>query len=179
MRLRRPKHGTIVAYAALFIALGGVSYAAATLPSNSVGNAQLKANAVTGSKVKNRSLSSSDLKFGTLRRGATGATGAAGAGLSTFALVSATGTIDPATASGLTTANVSNPAQGAYCISGLATTPKNVQVNAVSSSLGPLATDAQLGPGVGTGCLPTTQVSVRIWASNNSTVSTSFFVVII
>ena len=46
---------------ALFVALGGVSYAAVTLPKNSVGGAQIKANAVTGSKIKNGSVGSGDL----------------------------------------------------------------------------------------------------------------------
>ena len=39
----------VVAYAALFIALGGSSYAAIKLPANSVGNRQLKKGAVTAS----------------------------------------------------------------------------------------------------------------------------------
>ena len=38
---------------ALFVALGGTSYAAIKVPKNSVGSKQLKKNAVTGSKIKN------------------------------------------------------------------------------------------------------------------------------
>jgi hypothetical protein len=49
-----------VALLALFVALGGTSYAAMKLPKNSVGSRQLKKNAVTASKVKNGSLKSSD-----------------------------------------------------------------------------------------------------------------------
>lgn len=47
----RLTYSNIVATAALFLALGGTSYAAFRLPSNSVGNKQLKAHSVTPSKV--------------------------------------------------------------------------------------------------------------------------------
>jgi hypothetical protein len=47
---------------AVFLALGGVSWAAATLPKNSVGTKQIKKNAVTGSKVKKNTLTGSDIK---------------------------------------------------------------------------------------------------------------------
>jgi hypothetical protein len=46
----------LVAYLALFVALGGTSYAAAKLPANTIGTKQLKNNAVTSAKVKNNSL---------------------------------------------------------------------------------------------------------------------------
>lgn len=62
---------------ALFIALGGTSYAAVKLPAKSVGTKQLKANAVTGAKVKNGSLVAADFG-GQLPAGATGAQGPAG-----------------------------------------------------------------------------------------------------
>jgi hypothetical protein len=81
-----------VAYLALMVALGGTSYAAVSLPRNSVGTKQLKSNAVTSSKVKNRSLTTGDLSRGTVAalkgkaggqgptgpQGATGATGPRG-----------------------------------------------------------------------------------------------------
>ena len=46
-----PKHSTVAAYLALFIALGGTSYAAVKLPKNSVGTSQIKAHAVTPPKL--------------------------------------------------------------------------------------------------------------------------------
>ncbi len=64
---------------ALFVALGGASYAAVKIPKNSVGNTQLRKDAVTSTKVKDRSLLATDFKTGQLPRGATGAAGAAGA----------------------------------------------------------------------------------------------------
>jgi hypothetical protein len=63
----------------------GTSYAAIKLPRNSVANKQLRANAVTSSKVRNKTLRPTDFAPGTLRRGVRGpvgppgATGAAGA----------------------------------------------------------------------------------------------------
>lgn len=88
---RRLSYANVVATLALFMALGGASYAAVTLPRNSVGPAQIKSNAVTGAKVKNSTLTGSDVKDGSLTtkdfgstlpagpQGAAGAQGAPGA----------------------------------------------------------------------------------------------------
>lgn len=62
----RPSHATLVAYAALFIALGGVSYAAAILPKNSVGSKQIKSKSVKGSDLANNAVSSPKVKDGSL-----------------------------------------------------------------------------------------------------------------
>jgi hypothetical protein len=67
-----------VAYAALFIALSGTSYAATQLPKNSVGSKQLRSNSVTSAKVKNRSLVAKDFKAGQLPKGAKGDQGPKG-----------------------------------------------------------------------------------------------------
>jgi hypothetical protein len=76
---RRPSHTTVAAYMALFIALGGTSYAAVKLPRNSVGASQIKANGVGSSEVKNGSLRNRDFKTSDLPVGRTGAQGPAGA----------------------------------------------------------------------------------------------------
>ena len=60
---------------ALFIALGGTSYAAVKLPKNSVGARQLQKNAVVSAKVKDRSLLARDFKQGQLPKGPAGAKG--------------------------------------------------------------------------------------------------------
>jgi len=52
-RLRAPSPALVISLIALFVALGGTSYAAITLPKNSVGTKQIKNNAVTASKIKN------------------------------------------------------------------------------------------------------------------------------
>jgi hypothetical protein len=51
----------VVAVVALILALGGTSYAALTLPRNSVGATQLRTGAVRSSEVKDRSLQVADL----------------------------------------------------------------------------------------------------------------------
>jgi hypothetical protein len=62
----RPSPAMVVAFIALFVAIGGSSYAVTRLPSNSVGSKQLRRNAVTGAKVKNRSLTAADIKVSSL-----------------------------------------------------------------------------------------------------------------
>ncbi len=76
MRYLRRNH---LGFLALFIALGGTSYAAATLPKNSVGANQIRTDAVSSSEVKDGSLRARDFRSGDLPAGATGATGATGA----------------------------------------------------------------------------------------------------
>ena len=66
-RLRsKVTYANVIATLALFIALGGISYAAIEIPKNSVGAKQLKAGAVTAEKVKDGSLSVKDLAPSTL-----------------------------------------------------------------------------------------------------------------
>jgi hypothetical protein len=57
-----------VALLALFVALGGTSYAVASLPANSVGTKQLRKNAVNSTKVKNGSLRRLDFSGTTARQ---------------------------------------------------------------------------------------------------------------
>jgi hypothetical protein len=141
-----------VGYVALFVALGGTSYAAAQLPRNSVGTAQIRANAITSSKVRNGSLLPQDFKTGKLPAGPTGAqgttgaqgpagpagpqgtkgdTGAAGSALAyAHILVTAGGaTVDSQRSKGVAQSNVSHPGTGIVCLKGLAFTPHNASAN--------------------------------------------------
>jgi hypothetical protein len=59
--VKLPSHNTVIAYLALFVALGGSAYAATQLPKNSVGSKQLKASAVTGAKIKNGAVTGSKI----------------------------------------------------------------------------------------------------------------------
>jgi Collagen triple helix repeat (20 copies) len=75
-------YANVVSTICLVVVFSGTAYAATTLPNNSVGSAQLKANAVTSDKVRNGALLRKDFKAGQLvagPRGSTGATGASGA----------------------------------------------------------------------------------------------------
>ncbi len=94
----------VVAVTALIVAMGGTSYAAITLPRNSVGDRQIRTGAVRSSEVKDRSLSVRDLSISarTSLRGAQGPPGPPGAaipgaaGTGTIAVKTAAGSVDAA-----------------------------------------------------------------------------------
>jgi hypothetical protein len=71
-------YANVIATLALFVALGGSSYAAVQLSRGSVKTKHLAAGAVTGAKVKNRSLRARDFRVGQLPAGPQGAQGAPG-----------------------------------------------------------------------------------------------------
>ncbi len=71
-------YGNVMSSIALFLAVGGVSLAATTLPSGSVGTAQLRNGAVNGSKVADHSLRAADFAPGQLVRGPVGPPGRRG-----------------------------------------------------------------------------------------------------
>ena len=58
--------GNTIALLALFIALGGTTYAATALPNNSVGTKQLKKNAVTSPKIKSGAVTSAKIAKGAI-----------------------------------------------------------------------------------------------------------------
>ncbi|HEX6228695.1 MAG TPA: hypothetical protein VFZ41_04440 [Solirubrobacterales bacterium] len=74
----RPSHATVIAYLALFVALGSGAYAAKQLPKNSVGTkqlkkksvgtSQLKGNAVTKNKIKKNSIVMRKIRGGAVSR---------------------------------------------------------------------------------------------------------------
>jgi hypothetical protein len=57
----------VISVIALFVALGGASYAAVTLPKNSVGAKQIKKNGVGASEIKKSAVRTGEVKNGTLR----------------------------------------------------------------------------------------------------------------
>jgi hypothetical protein len=92
----RLTYANVMATIAVFIALGGSSYAALTLPRNSVGTAQLRTGAVRSIDVQNRALQATDLspRARDFLRGQQGPAGPAGApAVRYFAAVSATGSL--------------------------------------------------------------------------------------
>jgi hypothetical protein len=64
---RLPSPAMLVALVALVIALGGTSYAAITLPKNSVGTKQIRKHAVTASKIKARAVTKSKIRANAVR----------------------------------------------------------------------------------------------------------------
>jgi hypothetical protein len=125
-RFRRPSHGTIAAYAALFIALGGTSYAAVAIPRNSVGSSQIRthsirnvdlaSNSVSTSKVRDGSLRASDFRSGDLPAGATGPQGPAGVPgtARVYGRIAANGEVDLPRSKNVGV--VTKPFTGIYCI---------------------------------------------------------------
>ena len=59
--IRRPSASMVVAIVALVVAMAGTSYAALTLPKNSVGSKQLRAGAVTNAKLANGAVTAAKL----------------------------------------------------------------------------------------------------------------------
>jgi len=78
MRISMPSPPMVIACLALAVSLSGVGWAVTVLPKNSVGTAQLKANAVISKKVKNGSLLAADFKRGQLPAGPAGLQGERG-----------------------------------------------------------------------------------------------------
>lgn len=74
----RGRYANVTATMALIVSLGGTSYAAIKLPKDSVGAKQIRADAVSSSKVEDASLLSKDFKAGQLPQGLQGRTGATG-----------------------------------------------------------------------------------------------------
>jgi hypothetical protein len=63
VRLRaRLTYANVTATLALFVALGGTSYAAATLAKNSVGSAQIRTNAVGSTEIRRNAVTSSEIR---------------------------------------------------------------------------------------------------------------------
>jgi hypothetical protein len=58
----RISYANVVATIALFVVLGGTSYAALQLPRNSVGSKELKRNAVTAPKIKRNAVTAAKIK---------------------------------------------------------------------------------------------------------------------
>ena len=62
----RLSYANLTATLALFIALGGTTYAATSLPRNSVGSAQIRSNAVGASEIRRRAVGSSEIRDGAI-----------------------------------------------------------------------------------------------------------------
>ena len=122
----------VVSLIALFVALGGTSYAAVTLKKNSVKGKHIARNAITSPKVKNASLLAGDFAPGQLPRGERGDTGAQGpqgvqgpqgergpegapGAARAYAFIDSDGTV-LSPSKNISQANVRRPAAGNYCI---------------------------------------------------------------
>jgi hypothetical protein len=147
--LRHFTYSNVIASLALFAALCGSSYAALSLPDNSV----------TSKQVKNHTLLVADFKPGQIpagspgpqgptgqpgaqgptgERGPAGAAGAPGTAVAyAHVIVNVNGaTIDAGRSKGITNANVSRSSAGVTCFHGLDFTPKSVIASADATAPG-------------------------------------------
>jgi hypothetical protein len=66
LRARRPSPALVVSVISLVVALGGTSYAAFSLPKDSVGASQLRAGVVMTKKIKNGAVTTAKIKNGSI-----------------------------------------------------------------------------------------------------------------
>jgi hypothetical protein len=183
--LPRLSYANVIATLALFLALGGISWAAFNLPNNSVGTRNLKRNAVTSPKVKNHSLRKVDFRDGQLPAGARGPTGPSGpAGTaSAYAKIHSDGTVNADHSKGITQSMVTHPDDGVYCfdVSALPGAPfKSAVATAEPSGTSPTTSSdrfvtTQVSAGDPAGCAAGTDVFAVVWdASGNAPVNWYF-----
>ena len=134
---RRPSASLVISVVALFVALGGTSYAALTITGKNVKNGSLttkdiKDNSLTSADVRDRSLRLRDFRSGELPNaqrgpagpaGPAGAAGAAGSAIAS-ARVGASGDVDASVSKNI--AFVASPSDGLYCLNDTAGTPKSI-----------------------------------------------------
>ena len=164
----RLTYANVVASAALFIALGGVSYAATQLPKNSVGTTQIKNGAVTKAKLDATAAKSlagtagaqgrpgADGSAGTSGAdGAQGASGLAGSrgetGLTGAGLPGAQGATGPAGEDGAAGADGADGATGPAGPAGAAGTDGDDGAQGATGAAGPAGADGDEGARGATG----------------------------
>jgi hypothetical protein len=165
-----------MATVAVFVALGGSSYAALTVTGKDVKNSSLtgkdvKNSSLTTSDIKNRSLLSKDFKSGQLPKGAQGSPGAPGAPGSAvaYAHVAASGVLDASRSKNVTSSvgSLSNY----YCIN------PTVPVKHVVASRD--FNQGEIGAGFGdpfTSCPAGTVATVQTFNSSGANSPSAFYV---
>lgn len=157
------RYANVTATLALVLAMGGTSYAAMTLPHNSVGSTQIRPravkgsdiarNAVTSDQVRNGSLRAQDFAFGQLPVGVPGPTGPQGprGAAAAYARIVAAGGIyqgTPPQGEGFMASNIEHDTTtgiGVYCIGGLPFTPRSGIVTVDGSGPGAAAASTTIG----------------------------------
>lgn len=180
---KRLTYANVISTICLFLLLGGgAAYAATHLPKNSVGSKQLKKGAVTPAKLSTAAKSAltgpqgpkgaQGPKGETGAAGTKGETGAAGTALA-YAKIESNGTVNGSLSKGITSANVTNPSTGHYCINGLSFVPHNVV--ATSQFLG---VGANVFLGDFPGCSGA-NVSIETWTSSTGTAFSAPFEILL
>ena len=178
----------LIAYTALFFALGGTSFAAAAalVPNNSVGSPQIINHSIRTIDISGRTVRALHGARGPrgLRgltgatgpkgdkgdKGDTGATGAPGSAIA-YAKVNSNGTVDATQSKNITSANVTLRATSAYCFHDLSFAPKNVVATIAYGSLhngsaGSEIAQAEIDAMQATDCAPGEKVEVATADTN-------------
>ncbi len=149
------KNGKLANGAVTASKLGAGAVATDKLSTGAVTTEKIAGDAVTGDKVDEASLgqvpSASKANF---------ATSAESANPVVFARVQSDGTVDSANSKGLSSADVTNPQTGIYCITAPAFSPKGAQVTLVEEGTAELTSRIRIG---GPQC-PAPKVEVLIWS---------------
>jgi hypothetical protein len=128
-RLLHHIRSNAIGYAALFVALGGTSYAAVAIPAGSVGTLQLRNGAVTGSKLAKNAVSAANLNPSSI------------AGhVADWAQVRSAGQVTAS--SPRASATMSNPTQGLYQVSWHRSIAQNCITIANPVNVGPINASA-------------------------------------
>jgi len=126
---KRLTYANVMATIALFVALGGASYAAIKLPKNSVGSKQIKKNSITAAKIKNGAVTGAKIQAGSLGTVPNATSAATAARATSAANADALGGLAPgafAASSQIATGGVriTGPAQQILSIPGLTVSTK-------------------------------------------------------
>jgi hypothetical protein len=144
-RPRRPSPALVVSLIALFVAIGGTSYAAFSLPKNSVGTKQLKNRAVATAKIENGAVTKAKLNLAGVT--APNALHADSAGTATSA-VNATNAVDATNATNATSAATATSATHAATADNLTTLPSGQSESGVFAGGGGQSTSGYFGMGI-------------------------------
>ena len=166
LRPKVPSPAMGVACIALVVALCGTGYAAVALSKNSVGTAQLKANAVTSAKIKRGTIAKSDLAAKTL---------AAAHGALAYGNFSAAGAREPGSLN-LGGVSVSQIAVGVYCFSGFSEPPESAisSLDATGPEFGGMV---QASAGAVSECPATAEAEVQTFNVKGARAPEPFYVV--
>lgn len=160
---RRLTFANVVSCIALFVALGGAAYAAGKPGKNSVGTKQIKNSAVTAAKIKNGTITGTKINLSSLGAvpnasnaanaanssalGGQPASAFASASVVRSATVEENGTVVASKSDGISQANVTHPAAGFYCVSGLSPAPKTAVATAGFGARGNIEVFVETNPG--------------------------------
>jgi hypothetical protein len=192
--LRFVRRNTI-ALLALFLALGGTTYAASTaligkntVASPQVVNGSLKAKdlskaaraALKGNRGLRGFTGAQGAKGATGAQGPKGATGAAGAAGAAgtavgYAKVNANATVDAAQSKNVASANVSSGGTGAYCFTGLSFTPHIAVATLLNFANGEIT--AGVAPDIGAVCPVGTQARVETYDDTGAIANKGFLII--